>query len=138
MPMIWQDEEYEPQAMDPRGREREPDEVEFDEELFNFYKRVIALRREHDALNHGDFAIVTTDDAQHVIVTSRTSKREKLIVAINRGEQDAHVHFDVHSPSGRLTPVFVTRGPAAIRTETTAQGIEFDLPSLTGIVFSCE
>jgi glycosidase len=133
MPMIWQDEEYEPQAADPRGREREPDEVEFDEELFNFYKRAIALRREHDALNHGDFAIVTTEDAEHVIVTSRTSKREKLIVAINRGEQDAHV--DVHLNSGKLVPIFVTRGTLEA---TKVDGSNIVLPALSGAVFTCQ
>ncbi len=135
MPMIWQDRQYDAQAIDPRGKERQLDEVKFDEELFRFYKQVVAIRRQHDALNHGDFSIVATDDVQRVIVTSRRSKRETLIVAINRSDQDAHV--DLRLASNKLTPIFVTRGELdAIKTQTGAIGIEITLPALTGAVFT--
>ena len=85
---------------------REPDEVKFDEALFGFYKQAVALRRQHDALNHGDFAVITTDDEQRVIVTSRKSGKEKLVIAINRGEQEAHVKMP--PDSGSLKPILVT------------------------------
>ncbi len=130
-PMLWQDRQYEPEATDPRGREREPDEVKFDRDLFNFYKNAIALRRQHDALNHGDFAIVATDDTQRVIVTSRKSKRESLVVAINRSNEDAHVDLPLNATS--LTPIFVTRGDMEA---VKVQGSQITVPALTGAVFS--
>src|SRR6202040_2483684 len=89
MPMIWPDRQYDPQTNDPRGLERPPDEMKFDQELFNFYKQAIALRRQHDALNHGEFAVIATDDAKRILVASRRSEKETLVVAINRGEEDA-------------------------------------------------
>ncbi len=51
MPMVWPDQKYDPETNDPRGQERQPDEVKFDQDLFNFYKQMIAFHRQHDALN---------------------------------------------------------------------------------------
>jgi glycosidase len=137
MPMIWRDVTYEPQSNDPRNRERKPDEVKFDEDLFSFYKRAIALRREHDALNHGDFAVVLTDDNQRVIVTSRRSKKETLLVAINRGDQDARV--DLPGTVGTLTPIFVTDGELeSVPADASPLGVSLELPPLTGAVFRSE
>ena len=135
MPMVWKDLKYDPQAIDPRGRERQPDEVKFDEDLFNFHKQAIALRRQHDALNHGDFAIITTDDVQRAIVVSRRSAKETLFVAINRGEKEARVALRL-SPTN-LKPIFVTRGDLeSIKAEVAPAGMEVTLPPLTGVVFS--
>src|SRR5438874_6446551 len=135
MPMIWQGATYEPQAVDPRGRERPPDEVKFDEELFNFYKQAIALRRQHDALNRGEFTVVATDDPQHCLVISRRSPKQALVIAFNRGNQEAHL--DLRLGSSRLVPVYVTRGELdAVKTQVGAVGIEVTLPALTGAVFS--
>jgi cyclomaltodextrinase len=137
MPMVWPDRKYEPQAIDPRGKTRQPDAVKFDQELFDFYKRAIALRRQHDALNHGDFAVVATDDAKRVIVMSRRSEKEKLVVAINRGEEEARIDIDVSSKN--LVPIFVGRGELdAVKAQPGIKGIELTLPALTGAVFAAE
>jgi glycosidase len=137
MPMIWRDLVYQPQAIDPRGRKREPDEVKFDDELFSFYKKAIALRREHESLNHGDFAVVATDDAQRTLVISRRSKTETLVVALNRGDKEAHL--DLSLPSAKLSPIFVSQGELdAIKATPSAAGIALTLPPLTGAVFRSE
>jgi cyclomaltodextrinase len=137
MPMIWADKQYQPQALDPRGHKRQPDEVKFDQELFNFYKQTIALRRQHDALNHGDFEIVATDDEQRVLVARRQSSKEMLVVALNRGAQEAHI--EVRVPASRLVPIFVTRGDLdAVKSGPGTMGIEITMPALTGAVFAAE
>ncbi len=79
MPMVWKDLTYEPQAIDPRGKERTPDPVQFDEDLFDFYKTAIGLRRKHEALNHGDFSVVATDDTPARSCDMRESKSERFI-----------------------------------------------------------
>jgi len=137
MPMIWADKEYQPQAGDPRGRERKPDEMKFDEELFNFYKQAIALRRQYEALNHGEFRFLATDDAQHAVVFARESKNETLIVALNRGDQDARIN--THHASDSFTPIFVTRGEiTSVKAEPTPDGVDLVLPPLTGAVFRAD
>jgi cyclomaltodextrinase len=132
MPMVWADKQYEPQSTDPRGKERAPDQVKFDSELFGFYKSAIALRRQHDALTHGDFSVVTSDDVQRVLVTKRQSPRETLLVAVNRGDQEATLE-----PPGteKLVPIFVSRGDLE---GVKINGNEIKLPALTGVVFASQ
>jgi glycosidase len=137
MPMVWADKQYEPQTHDPRGRARSPDEVKFNAELFNSYKQAIAVRRQHDALNHGDFRIVRTDDTKAVVVMSRQSDKETLVIALNRGETDATIDCDVAGK--HLVPVFVTRGEVdAVKAEPGEGGVKLTLPALTGAVFATE
>ena len=137
MPMIWMDTTCDPQAIDPRGAERQPDPVEFDPELFDFYKRVIALRRESHALNHGEYTTVATDDAQRTIAFNRRSPRESMLVVINRGDQPAAIDLKVSTSS--MNMVLVTHGEAeAIQTTSTADGTRVRVPPLTGVVFKSE
>ena len=135
MPMIWSDMTYDAQAIDPRGHERQPDEVKFDEGLFRYYQQAIALRRQHDALNHGDFSIVATDDVQRAIVVSRRSPKETLLIAINRGDQPAKL--DLHLASKEFKPLFISKGELnAAEVTTSPDGARLTLPPLTGVVFS--
>lgn len=137
MPMVWPDMTFESQAIDPRGRKRQPDEVKFDDELFQFYKQAVALRRQHEALNHGEFRFLQTDDAQHAVVFSRESKNETLIVALNRG--DHNVRITTHHASDSFTPIFVTRGEMeSVKAEPTPDGVDLLLPALTGAVFRAD
>ena len=137
MPMVWSDQKYDPQKTDPRGQEREVDDVEFDQDLFNFYKRTIALRRQHDALNHGDFSVVVTDDEQRVLIASRRSPKEALVIAFNRGDEDAQLATDLSVK--QLVPIYVTRGELEdVTVVATEAGPEITLPALTGVVFATE
>ena len=137
MPMIWADMTFDAQAIDPRGDERAPDAVEFDRELFDFYKSAIALRRSKEALNHGEFSVLATDDIQRTIAFTRRTPKETLLVALNRSDQDATV--ELHVSASRLKPIFVTRGEiGAIQPESAADRAKVILPPLTGVVFSYE
>jgi glycosidase len=137
MPMIWPDRRYDPQTIDPRGRERQPDEVKFDNNLFEFYKQAIALRRQHDALNRGQFAVVAADDGQHVFVFSRRSDKEALLIALNRGDREARLNME--GGSKQVIPIFVTRGDLdAVKVESSETGTAMTLPALTGAVFATE
>ncbi|MEY2536460.1 MAG: cyclomaltodextrinase / maltogenic alpha-amylase / neopullulanase [Verrucomicrobiota bacterium] len=135
MPMVWEGMACESQAIDPRGRERSPDEVRFDKDLFSFYKNAIALRREHDALNHGEFSVITADDVQNCLVLSRRSAKETLVIAINRSDNEAHLNL--HVDSNQLLPIFVSRGEVdSVKAQQGTGGMEIILPALTGAVFS--
>jgi glycosidase len=137
MPMIWKDLTYAPQAIDPRGRERKPDEVKFDQELFAFYQKAIALRRGNHALNHGDFLIVATDDKQRTFVARRQSEKQTLLVALNRSDKEAHVNLA--GQTRKLKAIFVTQGEMeAVKAEPSPSGIGLTLPPLTGAVFLCD
>lgn len=135
MPMVWADLTYAPQAIDPRGREREPDEVKFDQALFDFYKQAVALRRSHEALNHGDYAAIKGDDAGRLFAFARGTKQEKLVVVINRGAAAATLELPVDA--GKVKPIFVTKGKVEdIDVRDSVAGTQVALPAMTGAVFT--
>ncbi len=135
MPMVWPDMTYDPQVIDPRGTAHEPDKVEFDQELFDFYKRAIALRKSSDALNHGEYAVLSTDDLQRSMVFTRRTPKQSLVVALNRGGQPATI--PLHVAAKKLKAVFATSKEAeAMEPKETTDGAELTLPPLTGVVFS--
>jgi cyclomaltodextrinase len=93
-PMLWQDlEPYE-----------ESDENFVDTDLLEFYKQVIALRREHPSLRTGDFTSVGTDDEQDVWMFARSDDEERILVALNAGDSEASIDL----PDGAWTPLFPT------------------------------
>ena len=137
MPMVWEDLKYDPQAIDPRGDERAPDEVKFEPEIFAFYKSAVALRRQHDALNHGDYQVVSTDNEHDSFAFVRRSAEEKLLVAINRSGEE--VTLEMNFPHQKAKAVFVSKGElSALAMEDSGNALDLKLPPLTGAVLSFE
>ena len=84
--MLWPDLTYDDESLRPDGSPRPvPDKVEFDRELFDHYRRLIALRRALPALREGDFRTLLTDDARDLYVFARSTPAQTIIVALNRG-----------------------------------------------------
>jgi glycosidase len=131
MPMVWPEMTFAPQAIDPRGIERTPDEVQFDPQMFDFYKRAIALRRGHEALNHGDYNVLATDDVQRAFVFSRRTAKETLVMAFNRADQPATI--ELHLSSTNLRPIFVSNGDASGISVSAGKLV---VPPLTAVVLS--
>ena len=107
LPMVWSDLSYDDQAMDPLGRPRSPDKVQFNTELHDFYRRLIHLRRERSALEHGDFRPIVSDDDARFFAFRRTYEGQSILVAINRG--DATYNWEIPCDNtGQLQSLAVT------------------------------
>ena len=85
-PMVWEDMVYEDQVADPLGRERTADKVEFNQELHNYYRRLIHLRTESDVLKRGSFEPIVSDDDAKFFAFRRNWQGKSVVVALNRGE----------------------------------------------------
>jgi len=111
--------------------------VKFDPEIFAFYKSAIALRRGHDALNHGDYEVVATDDEHDALAFVRRSQKKKLLVVLNRS--NAKTTLALNFPHDKTTPIFVTKGEVADVQASDAGGrLEVKLPPITGAVLTFE
>ncbi|HEX7009709.1 MAG TPA: alpha-glucosidase C-terminal domain-containing protein, partial [Phycisphaeraceae bacterium] len=75
-PMVWPD-------LEPYDRP----EVTFDEELFAFYQRAIAIRRELTPLRLGMFRVLLADDGRNVLAFARELDGQAVCVAINRSDR---------------------------------------------------
>src|SRR5262249_22676245 len=77
MPMVWKDKQpYD----DP--------EVKFDDDLFAFYQRAIAVRQHFPELQTGFFTPLKTDNARGIFIFSRQLGDRNVVVAINRSANE--------------------------------------------------
>jgi glycosidase len=75
---------HDDETNDPRNRERSVDKVAFDEGLFDYYRALIALRKDHPALRRGEFTVVSTNDEHQTIAYRRQFEQDTLLVLLNR------------------------------------------------------
>jgi cyclomaltodextrinase / maltogenic alpha-amylase / neopullulanase len=134
-PMVWPDLVYDAEQADPRGRPRPVDEVRFDDDLFGFYRAVIALRHRHPSLRRGTFEVIAVDDAVGALAFAREYQGERLLVVINRGDGTARLDL----PEAPTDLLMVTPGGQAIRaTGTEGGGTEIAVPARTGAVYNLQ
>jgi len=88
-PMVWKD----------LGTYENP-EIEFRQSLFDFFQRVIAIRRELPALNLGYFRPVLSDDDAGIAVFARDHNGQSVYVVINRSDTEATVGVPVDQQDG--------------------------------------
>ncbi|MEI8343239.1 MAG: alpha-amylase family glycosyl hydrolase, partial [Verrucomicrobiota bacterium] len=137
MPMIWEDLKYDPQALDPRGKPRTPDAVGFDRELFDFYKKTIALRRNIPALMTGGYAAIGSFDKQQTVAFLRSGIRDQYLVVINRSNRSEEVPLSVPENISleKPTAVFASSGdPEDIKLRHAGTVLFVRIPGLTGTV----
>ena len=89
-PMVWADKKYDPETYNPDQSQHSPDEVAFNQDLFNWYKKYIGLRQAYPALRTGNYSTLTTNDAKNLYAFSRKLNDEEVIVIINRGSETIH------------------------------------------------
>jgi glycosidase len=82
-PLIWENYEFEPEVIHPLGHERSEDEVKFDRALFNYYKKLIDIRKRYDVLNNGKIEFVLIDDENATLAYSRFDESNEVITVFN-------------------------------------------------------
>jgi glycosidase len=86
-PMVWDDIAYDDEVTNPDGSKHAPDKVAVNHDLLDHYKKMIAIRNNHPALQIGSYKTVLTDDNKGILVFERTYKRETIYVVINNGDE---------------------------------------------------
>ncbi|MCC6493454.1 MAG: DUF3459 domain-containing protein [Pirellulales bacterium] len=138
-PMLWDDLQYDDEAGDPLGRPRQPDEVAVDQDLLAFYRRAIALRRQHDVLRRGSCTTVASDDDAKFFAFGRKLAGTQMLVALNRGDQpyawqppaDA-----LPSGAGALELLLATDEGAQIRPAAEGRPPTVFIPARTGVALA--
>jgi glycosidase len=134
MPMIWPELSYDPQKTDPDGKPRQADAVAFDDELFGFFRAVIALRRQSTALRRGDIEFVAADDQSGFLGFRRADENETLLVGLNRGD-DAY-HWKIPLTSGKaVEQIFTASGDIGQFTiDSNDDTAVITVPPIDGVV----
>jgi alpha-amylase len=106
-----------------------------DEALRAYYRRLIAVRRAHPALARGGFRALATDGDLLVFAREDGAARDAVIVAVNRGDQDASA--SVPLPAGwRAGDVRETLSDA--RADVRERMLSVRVPARTAHVYAAE
>ena len=99
-PMVWPDKKYDIEVSDPLGRKSEPDSVNFNTDLYHWYKGLISIRRQHKALSRGDLNFFLLNDEEHVVAYSRTLGDEMIIIVVNNSNDKKSVVTTISAAAG--------------------------------------
>lgn len=82
-PLIWKDIKFENETHHPLNLERPTDKVEFNQEIFEFYQKLIQIRKENPVLALGEIEFVMADDDLNVLAYRRFDNRNEILVIFN-------------------------------------------------------
>ncbi|MDA0986836.1 MAG: glycoside hydrolase family 13 protein [Bacteroidetes bacterium] len=90
-PMVWSDLKYENEISHPHNIKREVDEVSVNQELFDYYKKLISIRKNNLSLNLGSFEFIFYDNLKDLMVIERKLNNEVIIIAINNSTEKQYI-----------------------------------------------
>lgn len=113
MPMVWPERAFDDQVMNPDGTRHDPDEVAFDEELFNYFRDVIGMRLSHPALTSAETMFIDVDDETRAVSFIRGTGADRVLVVINRGDRAVEVVVSATDFSPERPVVLAASAPGA-------------------------
>ena len=87
-PMIWPEIVYDPEVSHPFWKKRPVDQVTFDRELFNWYKKLIQIRQENKALSLGSISFLLKENSYGVLGYLREYQNQKILVLVNSSSEN--------------------------------------------------
>ena len=69
------------------------EQMEREDSVFNYYKKLIALRKDHEIIVYGDYNLLFPED-KDLFVYERNLGEQKLLVACNFSEKEREFDFD--------------------------------------------
>ncbi len=86
-PMMWSEIKFDNEYPVFNGiRGRKPDKVEFSQEMHRFYKKIIALRNNYQALRTGKWRTIAASQQGRLYIFERYTNQQRVIFAFNRNK----------------------------------------------------
>ncbi|NOX89982.1 MAG: alpha-amylase [Calditrichaeota bacterium] len=95
-PMVWDDMVYEPERANISKKPRPVDTVAFDYDLFEYYKKLIHLRRKEIALRRGSLKVLYGNNEKDVFAFTRTHADDEILVVINNSDQNQAIEIKMN------------------------------------------
>lgn len=99
-PLIWKDYAFEAEMAHPLGLDRPIDQVRFNEDLFQYYRRLIRMRAENPVLIHGDIEFLDLPQTEGVLAYRRFTEDEEIIVVLNTQENSQMITLPIATERG--------------------------------------
>lgn len=97
-PLIWPDFKFEDEIAHPLNKSRPIDKVEFNKELFQFYQKLIELRKDNPVLMHGDLEFITPDNLDGLFAYRRFDEKNEILVIFNHHDKPSKLQLDNANP----------------------------------------
>jgi len=133
-PMVWPDLSYEDETEDPLSRDRSPDAVAFDHDLFSFYQELMHLRRDHAALRRGDFSILAADEERTMFAYERSYEDASIVVVLNRSEEAHSIRIPLGRTEERPYELIFSTVDDGYRVQQDAEALLLEVPERSGMV----
>lgn len=93
-PKIWKEFKYNDEETHPFGLPRKIDKVKFDDNLFNFYKKIIKIRKENKVLSLGSIEFIPINEVRDLIFYKRTLDNNHLFIIGNNSDKSKIININ--------------------------------------------
>lgn len=90
-PLIWPDYDFEPETTHPNGLPRPANEVSFNHEWFDHYRKLIQIRKSNPVLSFGELEYLVIDDQNELLAYSRFDDEHEVIAVFNAGNRSQSI-----------------------------------------------
>jgi glycosidase len=91
--MVWKELTYEDETHHPFNKERPADKVEFDNQLFDWYKKLISIRKNNIELSLGDLQFDFLGIDKKILLVVRRFEGNETFILIN--SSNTQLDFDI-------------------------------------------
>jgi glycosidase len=95
-PMVWSDMNYESESAHPFNKIRPTDKVSFNKNLFDWYKKLIAIRNDNNVLSLGDINFFLIYNENQILGYERTLGDDKIVIVLNNQNKKIEYNLDLN------------------------------------------
>jgi len=121
-----------PGRLDPDSRRGFPLEANWDQEVLNWHRQLIALRHTYPALRTGTYQVLFAEGT--VYVFARILGTEELVIAVNIGTEPVHVNFEVTALQSQPHKMLFGSGQASWTDGDGSSHLELSLAPRNGLI----
>ena len=107
-PMLWPDMEFEDEMHHPFDAARPVDPVSFDHDLFEYYRKIIGIRKNHAVFRTGSWKFLVADDQKDIVVIMREYQGRTGLLVINNSPNANQISIPLKSKSAKLFTDLIT------------------------------
>ncbi len=131
-PIVWVDIDHRPQIYRPDGKKIKPITVKPNLELLDYYRTLIALRKQRPELVHGELEYTLVNDKFMTLAYRRSIADRETIVAFNRSDKSQIIRLS-RNTNKMLKLLAESRPDSLARWKEKDSEIRFELAPLSGV-----
>jgi cyclomaltodextrinase len=125
-----------PGALDPDSRRGFPLEADWELDVLDYHKQLIALRHKYPALRTGSYHILFAEGA--VYVFARILGDEEIVVAVNVSTEAAQISFEPANLKSTHDKLLYGKGEFVWKADGETRHLELMLPARSGLILGSD